>query len=149
MDTKIIPYEKKYKQKVFDFTDTCFEKLGKKFDPLGRHEFYNNIEHSFEAFYCLLSEEKVVGTVALKNINEETAELKALYLSQELRGQGFGFQLINKVICKAKKLGYKVILLDSLSQYKEALKLYEKVGFEKIDRYNDNPYADVFMKKIL
>ena len=110
---------------------------------------HNDIETYFDVFFCLVLDDKVVGTVGLKKINDDTAELKALYLLKDLRGQGFGFKLINSVIDKAKEKGYKLILLDSMSKYKEALKLYEKVGFIKTERYNDNQYADVFMKLVL
>ena len=46
----------------------------------------------------------------------------------------------------AKNLGYKSMVLDSMSKYKEALRLYEKCGFKNTERFNDNVYADVFMK---
>lgn len=145
----IVEYKREYRQSVFDFTDNCFRELGKKFEPDGRHYFYNDIETYFDVFFCLVLDDKVVGTVGLKKINDDTAELKALYLSKELRGQGLGLKLINSVIDKAKEKGYKLILLDSMSKYKEAVKLYEKVCFIKTERYNDNQYADVFMKLVL
>lgn len=145
----IVEYKKEYKQDVFAFTEKCFRELGKKFEPDGRHYFYDDIEIYFDVFFCLILDNKVVGTVGLKKINDDTAELKALYLLKDLRGQGLGFKLINSVIDKAKEKGYKLILLDSMSKYKEALKLYEKVGFIKTERYNDNQYADVFMKLVL
>ena len=145
----IVEYKREYRQSVFDFTDNCFRELGKEFELDGRHYFYNDIEIYFDVFFCLVLDNKVVGTVGLKKINDVTAELKALYLLKDLRGQGFGFKLINSVIDKAKEKGYKLILLDSMSKYKEAVKLYEKVGFIKTERYNDNQYADVFMKLVL
>ena len=51
-----------------------------------------------------------------------------------------------KIIAEARNSGYKTIVLDSMKQYKEARKLYEKCGFIDCARYNDNIYADVFMK---
>ena len=57
-----------------------------------------------------------------------------------------GSRLINVAIDEARKLGYKSIVLDSMSKYKEALRLYEKCGFKNTERFNDNIYADVFMK---
>lgn len=145
-DTILVPYNDSYKQKVFDFTDKCFDELGKKFDPSGRHYFYNDIENYFVVFYCLLYQDRLIGTAALKIIDEFTVELKAMYLDQEYRGQGLGRKLMGKVISEAKSLGYKCIVLDSMSQYKSALKLYEKTGFKNTERYNDNMYADVFMR---
>ena len=40
------------------------------------------------------------------------------------------------------------IVLDSMSEYAAALKLYEKYGFTHIERYNENQKADVFMEYV-
>lgn len=143
---ELISYDESYKQEVFAFTDRCFEELGKKFEPFGRHSFYNDIPNSFEVFYCLVDEGNVIGTVALKEIDEYTVELKALYLDSAYRGQGLGTRLMNKAIEEAESCGYKSMVLDSMSQYTDALRLYKKAGFKDTERYNDNIYADVFMR---
>ena len=57
-----------------------------------------------------------------------------------------GKLLINAIIGEARTSGFKTIVLDSMKQYKEARNLYEKCGFTDCARYNDNTYADVFMK---
>ena len=146
MEIDLVVYDASYKQRVFDFTDRCFEELGKEFEPEGRHYFYNDIENAFEAFYCLVDEEKVIGTVALKKIDAYTVELKALYLDKAYRGQHLGTRLIKAAIDEANARGFKFMVLDSMSKYKEALRLYEKCGFRNTERFNDNVYADVFMK---
>ena len=143
---ELIPYNDSYKQQVFDFTCTCFEELGKKFEPSGRHSFYNDIGNEFEVFFCLVDQEKVIGTVALKKVDDYTVELKAMYLDCNYRGKGLGRKLMDKAVDEARCLGYKCIVLDSMSQYKDALRLYEKTGFKMTERYNDNVYADVFMR---
>lgn len=143
---ELIPYNDSYKQQVFDFTCTCFEELGKKFEPSGRHSFYNDIDNEFEVFFCLVDQEKVIGTVALKKVDDYTVELKAMYLDRDYRGKGLGRRLMDKAVDEAKRLGFKSIVLDSMSQYKDALRLYEKTGFKMTERYNDNVYADVFMR---
>lgn len=142
----LVPYNESYKQRVFDFTDKCFEELGKKFEPDGRHDFYNNIGDNFVVFYCLFDQDKLIGTVALKKLDENTVELKAMYLDRSYRGKGLGRRLMNKIVDEAKWFGYKSIVLDSMSQYKDALRLYERTGFQNTERYNDNLFADVFMK---
>ena len=142
----IVTYSEKLKESVFSFTDICFRELGKVFEPEGRHSFYNDIDREFDSFWCLVSKDRVIGTVAVKKVDESAAELKALYLLREYRGKGFGFQLLDKAVKYAKEQGYQRIVLDSMSQYADALRLYEKYGFEMTDRYNDNPYADVFME---
>ena len=146
MEIDLVVYDASYKQRVFDFTDRCFEELGKEFEPEGRHYFYNDIANAFEAFYCLVDEEKVIGTVALNKIDAYTVELKALYLDKAYRGQHLGTRLIKAAIDEANARGFKFMVLDSMSKYKEALRLYEKCGFRNTERFNDNVYADVFMK---
>ncbi|MBR4224203.1 MAG: GNAT family N-acetyltransferase [Oscillospiraceae bacterium] len=148
-EISIVLYEDKYRQRVFDFTDRCFRELGKAFDPAGRHCAYTDIPHCFKAFWCMLSHDDVVGTVAIKRLDSDTAELKALYLSSELRGQGLGSRLIHTAADYARSQGYRRIVLDSMSQYTAARRLYDKTGFVPIDRYNDNIYADVFMELTL
>ena len=143
---QIEPYTNVLRKSVFDFTERCFSELGKRFEPEGRHVFYNDIENEFIVFYCLISDGTVAGTVALKKIDDMTAELKSLYLDKDLRGQGWGSKLMQYAINFANDSGYKTIVLDSMSQYKEALKLYERFGFKSFERYNDNQYADVFMR---
>lgn len=145
-NTSLVLYDDSYKQGVFDFTDRCFQEIGKKFEPSGRHGFYNDIENVFEVFYCLTADDKVIGTVALKKIDEYTVELKALYLDSGYRGKGYGSRLMDKAVSEAKVRGFKSIVLDSMSKYKDALRLYEKYGFRNTERFNDNEYADVFMR---
>lgn len=145
-NTSLVLYDDSYKQGVFDFTDRCFQEIGKKFEPSGRHGFYNDIENVFEVFYCLTADDKVIGTVALKKIDDSSVELKALYLDSKYRGKGLGSRLMDKAVSEAKERGFKSIVLDSMSKYKDALRLYEKYGFRNTERFNDNEYADVFMR---
>ena len=143
---EMVSFDSSYKQRVFAFTDKCFAELGKKFEPDGRHGFYNDIENEFVVFYCVVDHGNVVGTVALKKIDDDTVELKALYLDKEYRGKGLGARLMTEAVGAARTLGYKSIVLDSMKQYKSAHKLYEAFGFKDTERYNDNAMADVFMK---
>lgn len=145
----IVDYSDELKDGVFEFTDECFRELGKAFEPQDRHSFYNDIGSCFVSFKCLLSDEKIVGTVGLKKLDDDTVELKALYLHKEYRGRGWGRKLIDTAIKESGRLGFKTIVLDSMSIYKDALRLYEKTGFVPTERFNDNPYADVFMKRDL
>ena len=139
-------YNASLKDAVFTFTDECFRSVGKVFEPDGRHAFYNDIEKNFDRFWCLVSGDQVLGTVAVKRLDETTSELKALYLAPELRVKGYGYKMLDLAVLFAREKGYKRIVLDSMSKYTAALKLYEKYGFTHIERYNDNQKADVFME---
>ncbi len=105
---EIVHYSDKLKQSVFSFTDACFSELGKKFEPEGRHASYNDIENTFEVFFCLtIDNDQVIGTVALKKLDDNTAELKALYLDRRYRGQGLGKLLIDTIIGEARTSDFK------------------------------------------
>lgn len=60
----------------------------------------------------------------------DTCELVKMYLLPHARGSGLGRTLIEKCIATAKDLGYKDIYLESMPELKQALKVYEKFGFE-------------------
>ena len=45
--------------------------------------------------------------------------------------------------------GYKWLYLDSKDDLVAAIQFYEKNGYSRCARYNDNPQANVFMRKQL
>lgn len=106
---------------------------------------YDNIEGFFEYFWCLFDGKDIIGTVALKRLNDEHCELKSLYLLEQYHKKGLGYQLLKTAILKAQQDGYKEMYLDTLSSSKKAISLYEKRGFIKTERYNTNYTADIFM----
>ena len=146
---ELIDYREDLKGAVFAFTDECFRELGKAFEPDGRHEYYNDIPAHFDWFGCLMDGDSLIGTTGLKRLDETAVELKAMYLRREYRGRGLGYCMLSAALDKARRAGYKRMVLDSISSYHAALKLYERCGFRRTQRYNRNTYADVFMEKEL
>ena len=62
----------------------------------------------------------------------DTCELVKMYLYPRVRGIGLGSILIQKCIDYVKEAGYKTIYLETMPELKQALKTYEKFGFEYI-----------------
>ena len=149
MSLETVPYNDDLKLSLFEFTDKCFTELGKAFEPDGRHSFYKDIPLHFDTFICLTDGKTVKGTAAIKKLDDNTAELKALYLSSELRGEGWGYKLLDEAVNSARRSGYKRVVLDSMQKYESARRLYDRYGFKPIGRYNDNAYAEVFMEIVL
>lgn len=87
----------------------------------------------------------IIGTVGLFPIDSETVELRKMYFLKELRGKGVGKKLLSRMIETAKNLGFKTISLETASVLKEAIGLYEKFGFAKINE-NHTPRCDVAYK---
>lgn len=101
----------------------------------------------FGRLYILFYDEEVAGCVGLKRIDENSCELKRLYVRDKFRGKKLGEKLVEKIIRDAKKIGYKNILLDTLPFLDKAIMLYKKYNFYEIESYNDSPMQNsIFMK---
>ena len=57
-----------------------------------------------------------------------------MYFSPIARGKGYGKILFKKCIETAKKLGYKKCYLESASQLKAAIHIYEDFGFKHLEK---------------
>lgn len=142
---KIQKFDKVYIDSLILFLQECFPQSGRKLELNGRHKMYCNINAYFESFWCLFDGKNIIGTVALKKLDEEKCELKSLYLLQKYHGKDMGEHLLKTAILEAQENGYKEMYLDTLSTSKEAISLYKKMGFVITKRYNSNDIADVFM----
>jgi GNAT superfamily N-acetyltransferase len=90
-----------------------------------------------------------IGCVGLKGTGGELAEVKRLWVAPSARGLGLGRRLMDGVEDAARNIALKILRLDTNSALPEALKLYRSTGWTEIDRFNDDPYPDVFFEKRL
>lgn len=97
--------------------------------------------------YLLYYDKELAGCIGLRKIDDENCEMKRLYIRQKFRGKNLGNILVKKIITEARDIGYSYMLLDTLPFLKSAIRLYEKYGFYKIERYNNNPMDNsIYMK---
>ena len=73
------------------------------------------------------------------------AELKRMFLLPEYRGRGYGSEIAERLLGAAREAGYRRVRLDSDPSMEHALRLYRRLGFRPIERYNDGPCL-VFME---
>jgi len=80
---------------------------------------------------------------------ETTAEIKRMWVHPDWRGAGLGSRLLRHLERESAFLGHPVVRLDTRHVLGEAIAMYERAGYEPIERYNDNPYATHFFRKEL
>jgi len=100
------------------------------------------------AFAC----EEPVGCIVLHPLAYplRSGEIKRLYVKPAYRRQGLAEGLLQAAEeFAAKTAGYEWLYLDSKDDLKNAIRFYERHGYERCDRYNNNPQATVFMRKAL
>lgn len=139
----------------------CQEVFQVSEEVIRRHDNYSDIEqvrsHYFDnrgIFLVLLDDERVVGCGAIRYLSSNTSgdicELKRMWFLKDYRGQGWGTKMSNMLFNFAKRNGYTKVRLDTVDESKQApaIKLYQRLGFYPIERYNDST-CTVFLEKAL
>jgi putative acetyltransferase len=89
-------------------------------------------------FLGMFKDGEMICTGALRRLDEETCELKRLWLLNEYHGQGLGYRMLQELLSTAREMGYKRIRLetDPVAQSR-ALEFYKGAGFYEIPSYSD------------
>ena len=101
------------------------------------------------AFFVAMSDGLPVGCVALKGDGDGSAEIKRLWVDRGARGLGLARRLMAAAEGAAHTLTIHTLRLDTNRALPEAERFYRAAGWTQIERYNDNPYAEVFFEKSL
>jgi N-acetylglutamate synthase-like GNAT family acetyltransferase/DNA-binding MarR family transcriptional regulator len=101
--------------------------------------YYNN---SYNFWYAVDDNGKIVGSIGLKKINDTCAELKKFFVAADYRGRGISQKLMQVLIKTAVKHQFKYLYLGTISKLKAANNFYEKYGFSKIRANQLPPHFD-------
>ena len=87
-------------------------------------------------FIALDDNDNIIGGIGLAELGfmDDTAELQKLYLTDAAKGQGLSYELIELVEETALNKGYKRIYLETHTNLKTAIHLYEKCGYKLIEK---------------
>jgi GNAT superfamily N-acetyltransferase len=116
------------------------------------HAFYaqfNKIDKIREVVVAY-ENEKAVGCGAFREYSMDAAEIKRMFVRPENRGRGIAGQILTELESWAKELNYSECILETGLKQPEAIKLYQKSGYEKIPSYGQylNVENSVCMRKL-
>lgn len=121
-----------------------YGELQKQYDKHNKVDYINDV--------IVIYKNKVpAGCGAFKEYNNNSAEIKRIFVKKENRQQGLAKLIISKLEDLVKDKGYKYALLETGIKQHEAISLYKNIGYEVIENYE--PYIgntnSVCMKKTL
>ena len=101
------------------------------------HEFYAQFNKSNllkNALVCY-ENEIAVGIGAYKEYDSETVEIKRMFTLPEYRGKGIASKILSELELWAKEEKYKFALLETGQLQKDAIYLYQKLGYKIIENF--------------
>jgi len=104
------------------------------------------------AFLVAMSDGVPIGCAGLKGHPDAPApfgEVKRVWVDPAARGLRLASRMMAGIEARARALGYTTLRLDTNSALPEAVALYHRLGWHEIDRFNDDPYPDIFFEKHL
>ncbi len=107
------------------------------------HEFYaqyNKIDHLKNVVVAFVANEPV-GCGAFKPYSGDTAEIKRMYVKPKFRGQRIAEKILKELEAWAGESGFTTTVLETGLKQPEAIRLYKRSGYEKIENYGQ--YAGV------
>jgi len=89
-------------------------------------------------FLVMLDDNHLIGTGAVRQLEDDICELKRLWLLSQYHGKGLGYRMLQELFSFAREKGYKRIWLQTDAvQQSRALEFYRRLGFYEIPRYTD------------
>jgi putative acetyltransferase len=100
-------------------------------------------------FLVLTDDDQIIGTGAIRKIDDKICELKRVWLLFEYHGKGLGYQMIQELFAFAREKGYQRVRLETeRDAQSRAFDLYKRLGFYEIPRYS-NHQDETAMEMIL
>lgn len=92
-------------------------------------------------FYTGVVGGAIVGTSAVRRVDNRTCEIKRIYVRKDFRGRGFGSALLIQALKFAEE-NYSTVVLKTDARLKDAINLYRKNGFSVINEEDGVTYFE-------
>jgi putative acetyltransferase len=112
-------------------------------------DFKNGYFLNGGTFLVLLQDGRVIGTGALRRMEDTIGEIKRLWILPEHQGKGLGYRMMTELLAVAREKGYAKVRLETDSIYQpKAVGFYKRMGFYEIPRYGTHE-DDIGMELVL
>lgn len=91
------------------------------------------------SFLLATNDDRSLGCVAFRQLDQDTVELKRMYVRPDQRGNGIGSKLVQELLEVARVQGRKRIVLDSYHTMTGAHKIYRAAGFRDVAAHEGFP----------
>lgn len=100
--------------------------------------------------WCYINvDNKNIGSVWLEKVDVNTVKLGFFIADEKYRNKGYGTLAIKKIICFAKDLGYKSVVLNVGISNIKAFNVYQNIGFKETKRFTKSNGIDVIQMEYL
>ncbi|HEY0459584.1 MAG TPA: GNAT family N-acetyltransferase [Pyrinomonadaceae bacterium] len=115
------------------------------------HSFYakfNKID-AIKTAVVAYENETPIGCGAFKELTDESVEIKRMFVRPENRGKGAAQEILTELENWAAETGFKSAVLETGKKQPEAIRLYQKSGYQTIPNYGQYEGVEnsVCMKK--
>ena len=103
------------------------------------------------AFLLVVRDGVTVGCAGLRRHDEQTAELKRMYVRVAYRRQGLARLLLDAVEERARRLGYRQLILETGVLQPQAMALYASHGYGQVETFGhhtESPNSRAFLKAL-
>ena len=115
------------------------ESLWERYPELKSDYWGNNILEINPNVVVISIDNKAVACGCFKKKNENTIEIKRMFVLPEARGKGFAQNILRELELLGVESGFSFSILETLYKQTEAIGMYEKCGYTIVDNYE--PYV--------
>lgn len=149
MELAIQVYERRWDEEIISFLSNTFKKDGRKFDITKKESDLQDIENNYMktgCFWCLIdSRNKVKGTIAIRQIDNNCWEIRRFFINPKNQNKGYGTKMLKTILYYAVEHNIKVLKGAVMERGKVIQHLHDKLGFIPTARYS-NSSAEIFYK---
>lgn len=84
------------------------------------------------ALWVVTVNDRIIGMFGIESHDEETTELRRMYLDQSYRGRGIAQRMLECAEIHSRKLGFTTLILSTAEIQRAALRFYRKSGYQLV-----------------